>query len=273
METRKLNCDVLVIGSGMSIIQPRLFAVFFRDHQHIAAKRGRETLNVVSIPADRLMIWRTFFHLWFRRDYPGTFADWLNHLGASWEVQRIFDRFCQFALSTSIEKLSYCESRAVAEAIICFGMSGVPLGGARKVIRRLSQTALRAGVEIWKTAQVEQLIHDGAKIYGAVIFQRRSGQRKQVFAPVVISAIGPQPSIQLLEQSGLDASGAGAICAIPAPGGLKLQVLSPISLIDHGAIMFCLDTQRVAGVIQITNTDPSLAPPGKHLLISHQILP
>ena len=36
--------------------------------------------------------------------------------------------------------------------------------------------------------------------------------------------------------------------------------------------MFCLDTQRVAGILQASNIDPNLAPPGKHLLISHQTI-
>lgn len=36
--------------------------------------------------------------------------------------------------------------------------------------------------------------------------------------------------------------------------------------------MYCLDTQRIAGMVQPTNCDPRLAPPGKHLLISHQVI-
>ncbi len=36
--------------------------------------------------------------------------------------------------------------------------------------------------------------------------------------------------------------------------------------------MYCLDTKRIAGMVQPTNCDPSLAPPGKHLLITHQVI-
>jgi len=36
--------------------------------------------------------------------------------------------------------------------------------------------------------------------------------------------------------------------------------------------MYCLDTQRIAGMVQPTNCDASLAPPGKHLLITHQVI-
>ena len=36
--------------------------------------------------------------------------------------------------------------------------------------------------------------------------------------------------------------------------------------------MYCLDTERIAGIVQPSNSDRRLAPPGKHLLITHQIL-
>jgi len=36
--------------------------------------------------------------------------------------------------------------------------------------------------------------------------------------------------------------------------------------------MYCLDTKRIAGMVQPTNCDPRLAPTGKHLLISHQVM-
>src|SRR5947199_3581607 len=54
--------------------------------------------------------------------------------------------------------------------------------------------------------------------------------------------------------------------------GLKVHILSDVSLIPHKGIMYCLDTQRIAGMVQPTNSDPRLAPPGKHLLISHQVI-
>ena len=54
--------------------------------------------------------------------------------------------------------------------------------------------------------------------------------------------------------------------------GLKIHILSDVSLIPHKGIMYCLDTQRIAGMVQPTNSEPRLAPAGKHLLISHQVI-
>jgi len=54
--------------------------------------------------------------------------------------------------------------------------------------------------------------------------------------------------------------------------GLKVHLLSDVSIIPHRGIMYCLDTERIAGIVQPSNSDPRLAPPGKHLLITHQLM-
>jgi phytoene dehydrogenase-like protein len=71
----------------------------------------------------------------------------------------------------------------------------------------------------------------------------------------------------------------GARLASPANGtkqreasGLKVHLLSEESIIPHRGIMYCLDTERIAGIVQPSNSDRRLAPPGKHLLITHQLL-
>ncbi len=54
--------------------------------------------------------------------------------------------------------------------------------------------------------------------------------------------------------------------------GLKVHLLSEESIIPHRGILYCLDTERIAGIVQPSNSDRRLAPPGKHLLITHQLL-
>ena len=60
--------------------------------------------------------------------------------------------------------------------------------------------------------------------------------------------------------------------SIPIATGLKTHILIDHSVIDHKGIMYCLDTQRIAGIVQPSNSDARLAPPGKHLLITHQLM-
>jgi len=54
--------------------------------------------------------------------------------------------------------------------------------------------------------------------------------------------------------------------------GLKLHVLSDRSLIDHRGIMFCVDTQRISGIVQVSNAVPSVVPAGVHMLDTFQVL-
>jgi hypothetical protein len=108
----------------------------------------------------------------------------------------------------------------------------------------------------------------------------------------VISNVGPRATLRMLhphaddvtneeaavstgEEPIADAS-ADLVAANGAPlreaVGLKVHLLSERSLIPHKGIMYCLDTERIAGMVQPSNSDRRLAPPGKHLLITHQVM-
>src|SRR5450759_1287033 len=94
-------------------------------------------------------------------------------------------------------------------------------------------------------------------------------------APLVVSDIGPRATNALLVGHRVTQ---GEVLkgvqeeVVQEAVGLKVHILSDVSLIPHKGIMYCLDTQRIAGMVQPTNSDPRLAPPGKHLLISHQVM-
>lgn len=73
--------------------------------------------------------------------------------------------------------------------------------------------------------------------------------------------------------AGETSEGAGAAVEKDCPtSGLCINMVCDVPLLDHGSILYCLDTKRVAGLAQPTNTDPGLAPRGRHLLISYQML-
>jgi phytoene dehydrogenase-like protein len=99
-------------------------------------------------------------------------------------------------------------------------------------------------------------------------------------APLVVSDVGPRATNALLDSRRVTQASVLKPTGEPTPDdqmlqeavGLKIHILSDISLIPHKGIMYCLDTQRIAGMVQPTNSDPTLAPAGKHLLISHQVI-
>jgi phytoene dehydrogenase-like protein len=149
---------------------------------------------------------------------------------------------------------------------------------------------------------VLQIVHDGDKITGVRVRNKANGEEFLLSAPLIISDVGPRATNALLsnqritqaevlkKQSVAARQPVGAQSVAPNIAidneneqitrdnysqeavGLKVHLLSDVSLIPHKGIMYCLDTKRIAGMVQPTNSDPRLAPPGKHLLISHQVI-
>ncbi|MCK4311064.1 MAG: NAD(P)/FAD-dependent oxidoreductase, partial [Methanomicrobia archaeon] len=54
--------------------------------------------------------------------------------------------------------------------------------------------------------------------------------------------------------------------------GIKINIATKESILDHNGILITCDTERVEGLNQVTNVDPSLAPKGYHLVMTHQTL-
>jgi phytoene dehydrogenase-like protein len=264
---RNLDIDI-------EISKPSVVASFHVDQKHITSKRPQDLFKVLPTKREKLIVYQMLIKVYIQKEYPGSFAEWMAKAGASPFVINIFDRFCQFALSTSVYSVPYTEGRKIVQHVFRYGLPGIPKGGARGVVQALTRTAISSGVTIWKTTQVERINLDSRlqKISGAVAYDRRKKERRQIQVCSVISTIGPKASFELLKRSKINLPANTWTPEIEPATGLKIHLLSPKSLIDHDSIMFCLDTQRVAGILQATNADPALAPPGKHLLISHQVI-
>ncbi|MGZ3602642.1 MAG: hypothetical protein ACXWQ5_24235, partial [Ktedonobacterales bacterium] len=153
--------------------------------------------------------------------------------------------------------------------------------------------------------------HEAGAVSGVRVRDRQTGDETLLLAPLVISNVGPEATNRLLASempalataaamagaapatapdstfdlsTGTSTSAAhapsihehGALSVAPSgkreASGLKVHLLSDESIIPHKGIMYCLDTERIAGIVQPSNSDRRLAPPGKHLLITHQLM-
>ncbi len=54
--------------------------------------------------------------------------------------------------------------------------------------------------------------------------------------------------------------------------GIKICLGTNRPLIGHSGVLLTPYARRVNGINEVTAIDPSLAPPGKHLIMSHQAL-
>jgi phytoene dehydrogenase-like protein len=169
-----------------------------------------------------------------------------------------------------------------------YGAPGIVDGGCAALTGQLEQQVTGNGGTIRLQHEVLAIEHDATSVTGVRVRDRQSGVETLLRATTVISNIGPSATRRLMYTRALAHAGAGSTStAVDASGerthqaehrprreaaGLKVHLLSDVSIIPHRGIMYCLDTERIAGVVQPSNSDPRLAPPGKHLLITHQLM-
>ncbi|MFI5274010.1 MAG: phytoene desaturase family protein [Ktedonobacterales bacterium] len=198
------------------------------------------------------------------------------------ELYAFFERTAHFALSVDLADVSFAEVAAVTRNMFRYGVPGIVDGGCAALTGELERRVLEAGGELRLQHDVLAIEHDGARVVGVRTRDKQSGAETRLVAPLVISNIGPEMTARLTGET--DDAQRAPVAPFTEAGdgerprgrreasGLKVHLLSDVSVIPHRGIMYCLDTERIAGVVQPSNSDPRLAPPGKHLLITHQLM-
>ena len=292
-------------GAEVTVPTPKHFGSFHVRGEEVVAQTFWQAFGVFASRPERARLVWTVLKAKFIKQSDLSFGHWLVQQGVSPTGVVLFDRFAQFALSASVFDVPYAEGRKVIRRVIDHGLPGIPMGGAREVTRQLALACVRHGVEIRRWSAVESIrigAGDGnddgdgdgdgngdgtgastgraGQVTGVHVLNRRTNERYALDASIVVSNAGARATRALMDDGQRQRQRIGEPHPHPHPPpttppavGLKITVLSPQSLIAHDSILFCLDTQRVAGIIQATQVDPSLAPPGQHLLISHQITP
>jgi phytoene dehydrogenase-like protein len=229
-----------------------------------------------------------------------TYRQWLDQRISrrrSPELYAYFERVCHFALSVDLDDVLYPEIVETTKNMFRYGAPGIVDGGCAALTGELELRVRERGGRLRLQHDVLAITSQDGAVTGVRIRERESGVEAVLHAPLVISTIGPAATRRLAAESApLEAlagsfhghgSGAAANPAAEGPrladvplapsgkreaSGLKVHLLSDESIIPHRGIMYCLDTTRIAGIVQPSNSDARLAPPGKHLLITHQLL-
>jgi phytoene dehydrogenase-like protein len=207
-----------------------------------------------------------------------SYAAWLARRSSrarSPEVWAFFERICHFALSIDMCAVSYAEVVETTKNMFRYGAPGVVDGGCAAVTGELERRVRAGGGELRMRHAVERILAVDGEVTGIEVRDKVSGALSRLRAPLVVSNIGPEATRRLITDTADQPGGDTHAQPSAAPrvaSGLKVHLLSDDSIIPHRGIMFCLDTERIAGIVQPSNSDRRLAPPGKHLLITHQLM-
>lgn len=209
-----------------------------------------------------------------------TFRQWLDARVSRREYPELyayFERVAHFALSVDLDQISYAETVETTKNMFRYGAPGIVEGGCAALTGELERRVRADGGDLRLQHDVLAITSHGGAVRGVCVRDRQSGQDEELCAPLVISTIGPRATERLIapgDRAAGDMDGPGRPGG-PVPreaSGLKVHLLSDVSIIPHRGIMYCLDTERIAGMVQPSNSDRRLAPPGKHLLITHQLI-
>jgi phytoene dehydrogenase-like protein len=250
-----------------------VFASFYVDGRHYVCKRLRDVLSFFSLRErfDLLKIGMLMKHV---KVLPGevSFGEWLTRQTDSKKIHNLFEKWVNFGTGVTSDALSYNEARRIAKSIKQYGPPGVPDGGCKNVVDKLVEQIRRNGGKILPGVEATKIIVQDNILAGVEAEERGNSRFLTLETQMVVSDIGPKETISLLSDDACVKQELAAIERIKGVRGLKTHLLSDVSLIPHKGIMFCLDAARVAGIVQPTNAVPTLAPTGKHLLISYQMV-
>ncbi len=194
-----------------------------------------------------------------------TYREWLKKRIDHELVMQITDTFCGFAMSINADEISAEDMIAITNNIAKLRGPGVPMGGCMGVSGALvREFENNGGVIHYKTPASAIKIRDG---------QATGIKTKDDFKfDAVVSDIGPKETLKLCDNKNFDESYIKEISKIKEACGIKMSIACKKPMLGHSGILFTPQAQRIDGVNEVTNADPSLAPEGMHLMMTHQRL-
>ncbi len=175
---------------------------------------------------------------------------------------RLANSFCGWSLSLTAKDVPAREMLEIIDNMYNFNGSGIPLGGCGAVTGALADVINSNGGRIRTKSCVDRIITDKDLASGVGV------NGKQVDADLVISDIGHIDTSRMYGCR--DNAYLNKIKKVKPSKGIKICLSSDEPLIGHSGVFFTPFAERINGINEVTNADPSLAPGGKHLIMSHQ---
>ncbi len=202
------------------------------------------------------------YSLKFKPKNDISFRDWVLKFFDDEFLLKLADSFCGWSLSLRAKYVPAREVLEIIDNMYLYKGSGVPAGGCGAVTGALADVIRSKGGRIHIRRCVDRIILENGMVKGI------GTGGKIIGADLVISDIGHPATAQLYEC--VDKDYLERIRRILPSKGIKICLSSEEALIGHSGVFFTPYAQSINGINEVTHLDPSLAPHGKHLMMSHQ---
>jgi len=194
-----------------------------------------------------------------------TYREWMKKRIDNELATQIADSFCGWAMSINSNEIPAKEMIVITKNINKLKGPGVPMGGCKGVTSALvRQFEAEGGVIHYKTPVSAIKIKDG----------QTSGikTKENIEFETVISDVGPKATLKLIDETNFKSNQINEINSLNEACGIKISIACKKPMLGHSGILFTPQAKRIDGINEVSNADPSLAPKGMHLMMTHQRL-
>ena len=203
------------------------------------------------------------------------FKQWYSKYITDDRIDRCADSFTGWALSTMSDEVTTHEMFEIFNNIYRYGGPGILVGGCQTAIDELLRIIQEFGGTVSLNSEVTEILVRNENAIGVIV------NEKEISADLVISDIGHKEAWELCSFDGTDSATVASSLSSSAyeenlknmkpSAGLKICFAADKPILQEGASLLLTPyARRINGLNVVTNADPKLAPPGKHLVMCHQ---
>jgi len=263
---KEVKADVRIVRSDKATIRMPLKMsrpdygkgfkdIYFNDFFTPLSHRDRMKIALLIVSTRKSRPTGSTVNAWIRTQFKD---EWLV---------KFADSFCGWSLSLKSDKVRVEEIFEIIESMYRFGGPGVPIGGCKAVIDALEAVIFANGGRIHTRAEVSQILVENGRATGVVV------GNETYRADLVISNLGHAATACLCSEAlkeKIYADYIRMLKTLQPSAGIKICLAADEPLIGYSGVLLTPYAKRVNGINEVTHVDPKLAPPGKHLTMSHQ---
>lgn len=203
-----------------------------------------------------------------RKNRPtGTTAEgWIRSQFKDEWLVKLADSFCGWSLSLKSNEVTVEEIFEIIENMYRFGGPGVPVGGCKAIIDALEAVIFSNGGRIHTKAEVSRILVENGRATGVIVSD-------EIYeAKLLVSNLGHAATACLCGEALQERNSnyLRMLKTLQPSAGIKICLAADEPLVGHSGVLLTPYAKRVNGINEVTHIDPKLAPPGKHLTMSHQ---